>query len=188
MKDFSQSSTAKLPHSPLFSRLSLQRARCPCLSPGGSPAQLTCVSLRLLTWLPLPLTPISSHPLCNLSSKNLQQLYKRSLNSIAWQPARVLVAQLCLTLWDLMDYSRQEYWSGLPFPSPGDRPNFSIFPMRLNPSLPHCRQILYHLSHQGSPAWEPSLTQSSEEGSRGPWHFELPLGRRELLGNDYGDF
>ena len=96
MKDFSQSSTAKLPHSPLFSRLSLQRARCPCLSPGGSPAQLTCVSLRLLTWLPLPLTPISSHPLCNLSSKNLQQLYKRSLNSIAWQLARVLVAQLCL--------------------------------------------------------------------------------------------
>ena len=101
----SQSSTAKLPHSPLVSRLSLQRARCPCLSPGGSPAQLTCVSLCLLIWLPLPLTPISSHPWCNLSSKNLEQLYKRSLNSIAWQPAKVLVAQLCLTLCDLMDCS-----------------------------------------------------------------------------------
>ena len=27
-----------------------------------------------------------------------------------------------------------------------------IFPTQgLNPGLPHCRQILYHLSHQGSP-------------------------------------
>ena len=41
--------------------------------------------------------------------------------------------QLCLTLCDRMDYSppgssvqgfsRQVYWSGLPFPSPGDLPN-----------------------------------------------------------------
>ena len=30
-------------------------------------------------------------------------------------------------------FSRQEYWSGLPFPSPGDLPN---------PGLPHCRQTL----------------------------------------------
>ena len=49
--------------------------------------------------------------------------------------------QLCLTLCDPMDYnpqaplslefSRQEYWSWLPFPSPGDLPN----PNRLNPHL-----------------------------------------------------
>ena len=37
----------------------------------------------------------------------------------------VLIPQSCLTLCDLMDcvamgFSRQEYWSGLPFPSPGD--------------------------------------------------------------------
>ena len=43
-------------------------------------------------------------------------------------------AQLCLSLCDLMDcsppgsplsmeFSRQEYWSGLPFPPPGDLPN-----------------------------------------------------------------
>ena len=38
-----------------------------------------------------------------------------------------------------MEFSRQGYWSGLPFPSPG-----------LNPSLPHCRKTLYRLSHQGS--------------------------------------
>ena len=43
------------------------------------------------------------------------------------------VAQLCLTLcnpWTVayqtplsMEFSRQEYWSGLPFPSPGDLPD-----------------------------------------------------------------
>ena len=44
-----------------------------------------------------------------------------------------------------MEFSRQEYWSGLPFPSPGDLPHLGIEPCSL------CfRQILYHLSHQGS--------------------------------------
>ena len=28
-----------------------------------------------------------------------------------------------------MGFSRQEYWSGFPFPSPGDRPNLGIEPM-----------------------------------------------------------
>ena len=44
-----------------------------------------------------------------------------------------------------MEFSRQGYWSGLPFPSPQDLPNPGI-----KPGLPHCRQTLYHLSHQGS--------------------------------------
>ena len=45
-----------------------------------------------------------------------------------------------------MGFSRQEYWSGQPFPSQ------RIFPTQgLNPGLLHCRQILYCLSHQGSP-------------------------------------
>ena len=43
-----------------------------------------------------------------------------------------------------VEFSRQEYWSGLQFPSPTD-------PLKeLNPDLLPCRQILYHLSHQGS--------------------------------------
>ena len=47
-------------------------------------------------------------------------------------------------------FSRQEYWSGLPCPPPGDLPT-----QGLNPAFPHCRQILYHLCHQGSPArWQ----------------------------------
>ena len=45
-----------------------------------------------------------------------------------------------------MEFSRKEHWSGLPFPSQG------IFPTQAsNPSPPHCRQTLYHLSHQESP-------------------------------------
>ena len=50
----------------------------------------------------------------------------------------MLVAKLCLTLCDPMDcscqaplsmeFSRQEHWSGLPFPSPGDLPNPGIKP------------------------------------------------------------
>ena len=40
----------------------------------------------------------------------------------------------------------QEYWSGLPYPPSGDLPNPGI-----EPSVPQCRQILYHLSHQGRP-------------------------------------
>ena len=95
-----------------------------------------------------------------------------------------------------MQFLRQEYWSGLPFPSSGDLPNpginsevkwseshsvmsdslqphglysprnspvqntgvgslsllQGIFPTQgSNPGLPNCRQILYQLSHQGSP-------------------------------------
>ena len=89
-------------------------------------------------------------------------------------------------------FSRQENWSGLPFPSPGDLPNPGIEPgspalekaMAIHSNalawkipwteepdrlqtmgsqrvrhdsdftftfLPHCRQMLYHLSHQGNP-------------------------------------
>ena len=57
-----------------------------------------------------------------------------------------------MTLWTIalqaplsMEFSRQEYWSELPFPSP------KIFLTQgLNPDLLHCRWILYRLSHQGS--------------------------------------
>ena len=42
-------------------------------------------------------------------------------------------------------FSRQEYWSRLPFPPPGDFPTQGS-----NTVLLHFGQILYHLSHQGS--------------------------------------
>ena len=37
-----------------------------------------------------------------------------------------------------MGFSRQDYWSGLLFPSPGDLPNAGI-----KPRSPDCRQIFY---------------------------------------------
>ena len=53
-------------------------------------------------------------------------------------PQSVLVAQSCLTLCDpwtvahqaplCVGFSRQEYWSGLPFPSPGDLADPGIEP------------------------------------------------------------
>ena len=52
--------------------------------------------------------------------------------------------QLFATQWTVghqappfMGFSRQEHWSGLPFPSPGDLPNSGI-----KPESPHCRQML----------------------------------------------
>ena len=45
-----------------------------------------------------------------------------------------------------MQFSRPEYWRGLPFPPPG------MFPTQgSNSGLLHCRQILYQLSHKRSP-------------------------------------
>ena len=51
-----------------------------------------------------------------------------------------------------MGFSRQEYWSGLPVPSPENVPSSGIFLTKgSNLGLLHYRQMLYHLSHQGSP-------------------------------------
>ena len=48
-----------------------------------------------------------------------------------------------------LGFSRQEYWSGLPCPSPGDLPNPGIKPA----SHVSCidRRVLYHSDHMGSP-------------------------------------
>ena len=70
-----------------------------------------------------------------------------------------LVAQSCLTLCDHMDCSLPG--SSVHGDSPGKNTGVSchallqgILPTQgLNPGLPHCRQILYHLSHQRSPIW-----------------------------------
>ena len=71
--------------------------------------------------------------LCVLSHSVLSH----SLRPHRLQPTRLLCP------WG---FSRPEDWSGLPCPPPGDLPNQGS-----NPGLPHCRQILYQLSHQGSP-------------------------------------
>ena len=70
---------------------------------------------------------------------------------------KVKIPQSCLTVCDPMDYSqpgssvhgilqaRMLVWVAIPF-SRGSSPA-----QGWTPGLLHCRQILYHLSHQGSP-------------------------------------
>ena len=60
--------------------------------------------------------------------------------------------QLLATPWTVahqaplsMEFSKQEYWSGLPFPSPRDLPELGT-----EPRSPAFKQILYHWSHQGT--------------------------------------
>ena len=54
-----------------------------------------------------------------------------------------------------MGFSRPESWNGEPFPSPGD-----LLTQGSNPGLPHCRRILYHLSHKGKHSSSMSSGQS----------------------------
>ena len=60
--------------------------------------------------------------------------------------------RLFVTAWTIacqalpsMGFSRQEYWSGLPFPSPGDLPDPGI-----EPGSPTLQADPLHLDHQGS--------------------------------------
>ena len=80
----------------------------------------------------------------------------RSLLNIRDMTMDGTVTMSCLTVatpWTVvcqaplsMGFSRQGYWSGLPFLFPGDLPSPGI-----KPSLLHCRQILYQLNYEGSP-------------------------------------
>ena len=72
---------------------------------------------------------------------------------------KVLVAKSCPTLatpWSVarqapqsVGFSRQEYWSGLPFPSPGDLRDPGI-----EPRSPVLQEYLHQLSYEGSPKEE----------------------------------
>ena len=53
-----------------------------------------------------------------------------------------------------MGFSRQEYWSGLPFPSPGNLPDPGI-----KAGLLHCSWILYCLSHRETLCHRPDIKQ-----------------------------
>ena len=100
--------------------------------------------------------PLFCHPhLCMLSQNCL--LYCISSVNICWQlKVKNEVSQLCLTLCDLMDCSLSGSLSmGFSSKSTGVGYHFllqGIFPTQgSNLSLLHCGQMLYHLSHPGSP-------------------------------------
>ena len=62
----------------------------------------------------------------------MRKLKIQKLSDLAHLQTESEVAQSCPTLCDQvppsMGFSRQEYWSGLPFPSPGDLPDPGIEP------------------------------------------------------------
>ena len=75
-------------------------------------------------------------------------LYSDICTSVYMLINLVLVAQSCLTLATplSMGFSMQDMGVGSHFSLQG------IFLIQgMNPGLPHCEQILYHLSHLGSP-------------------------------------
>ena len=78
---------------------------------------------------------------------------------------KVKVAQSCPTLYDHMDYTVH----GIEFSSPDSGVDSlsllqGIFPTQeSNPGLSRCREILYHLSHQGSPRILEWVTYPSPE-------------------------
>ena len=93
---------------------------------------------------------------------------------------KVKVAQLCPTLCNPMDYTvhgilqaRVLEWVAFPFSRGSSQPRDQN--QESNPGLPHCRQILHQLSHQGSPQLRnleviqrhSILTATFEEGRNG---------------------
>ena len=97
-----------------------------------------------------------------------------------------LVAKLCLTLgtsWTVvhqaplsMRFPRQEYWSGLPFPSPVDLPNPGIEPGSPAWEVVSCiaGRFFYRLSHGGRPLRECHILFPQEGQSL--WGFCLKEG------------
>ena len=92
---------------------------------------------------------------------------KRSLaHRLLAMSVKMKVTQSCrlfVTPWTIQSvkFSRSDYWSGYPYPSPGDLPNPGI--------KPGSRALhLYHLSHQGSPRILESVAYPFSSGSSPP--------------------
>ena len=98
----------------------LQHARLPCLSPSPRACSNSCPSSQ---WC---------HP--TISSSVVPFFPNESVLHIRWPKyCHFSHVQLCVTIWTAacqaplsMRFSRQEYWSELPLPSPGDLPNPGI--------------------------------------------------------------
>ena len=131
----------------------------PCSPPGdlSNPGLLHC--RRILYRLSYQRSPFNSYPLTNAAKAILQGNVLReskrsspSISSISAVCALSLFSgiQLYVTLQTAarqaplsMGFSRQEYWSGLQCPPPGDLPNPGIEPKSLTVSCIG-RRVLYH--------------------------------------------
>ena len=70
-----------------------------------------------------------------ISSLKILFFPRNSVKWVKWKWSRSVMSGLFATPWTVayqalpsMGFSRQEYWSGLPFPSPGDLPNPGLEP------------------------------------------------------------
>ena len=130
---------------------------------------MACVGLRQGVWSYLNLESILLYPFyIRLKKKKKNWAHKESVtyqgHKLANACLRFLTlkvkslsrVRLFVTPWTVayqsslsMGFSRQEYWSGLPFPSPGDLPDLGnklVSPALQVDSLP--------VNHQGSPTWQ----------------------------------
>ena len=125
---------------------------------GPKSAHNTKGSLFLESLLTYEIPPAPTHWHSSTPISNLLPLLVLWL--CAWVLSRV---QLFATPWTVacqaplsMGFSRQEHWSGLLFPSPGDLSNPSI--ESTSPASPVLAgRFFYYLSHQGSPIPVPIL-------------------------------
>jgi len=107
------------------------------------------------------------------------QTWLRDWTELNWLMYAWSVAKLCPTLCNPMDcsppgrlsmgFSRQEYWSGLPFPPPGDLPNPGIKPM--SPEPPAFPALTGRFFTTKSPRKPPNLTISSGNNFIYSFHF-----------------
>ena len=79
-----------------------------------------------------------------------------SLTSVCMHLSLFHCGQLFVTLWNVthqtplsLEFSRQEYWSELPCPPPGDLPDPGMEPS--SPASPTLQADYLPLSHRGSP-------------------------------------
>ena len=107
-----------------------------------------------VTWMSLEIIILSEDKKININSIwYLLYVESKSESEWKWKCSSLSHVHLFMTPWTAvhqaplsMEFSRQEYWSQLPCPLSGNFPTQGS-----NPGFLHCRQILYHLSHQGSP-------------------------------------
>ena len=117
-----------------------------------------CYSLNssypLLPPLCLLICSLCLHLYCCPANRFISTIF---LDSMLLLLSRISRVWLCVTLWTVacqaplpMGFSKQEYWSRLPFPSPEDLPNPGIervCPALQVDSLPPIREALFPIGH-----------------------------------------
>ena len=109
---------------------------------------LECVAIAFFRGLPFPSFTMWKVKRWKWSGSVLSDFLKVKWLNPVWLFATLWTA--AYQAFPSMGFSMQEYWSGLPFPSPG-----YFLTQGSNPSLPHCRQTLYPPSHQENPLFTP---------------------------------